>query len=272
MVGLAVAFVGIIPGILVIAGAETVDRTFFGVHRVTLEDSMLELSHGTTVHGKQDMTSPESRRRATGYYHPEEPLGDVMRIKGDSGVVGVLGLGAGGLAAYGREGQTLVFHEIDPAVVRIAKQQFRYLTDTPAQVEIVLGDGRLTLAGIQERYGLLVIDAFISDAIPVHLLTLEAMRVYLGAIEPDGMILFHISNRYLELGPVLRGAADELGIVALERRGRGLGEGAFPSHWVVLAREWKTIDLLRDAGWSELAVEPQLWTDQRSSLWSALIR
>lgn len=183
-----------------------------------------------------------------------------------------MGLGAGTIAAYGREGQTLVFHEIDPAIVRIAEQRFSYLADTPANVEILLGDGRLTLAGIRERYGLLVVDAFTSDAIPMHLLTLEAIQVYRAAIERNGVIAVHIANRHLDLGPVLKGAADGLGMVVLEKRGQGVAEGALASRWVVLANEWATLDPLRESGWTELTSEPQLWTDQRSSLWSVLIR
>lgn len=271
IIGLAVAIICVLPQVFQLIGATSVERTFFGVHRVVQRDSILQLIHGTTVHGTQDITSAHSRRQAISYYHPEEPFGDLMRLRGQEPVVGVLGLGAGGIAAYGQPGQTIVFHEIDPAVVRIARQEFTYLRDTPARIEIVLGDGRLTLAGMQERYGLLVTDAFSSDAVPVHLLTLEAIQQYLKAIKPHGVIAVNISNRYLDLAPVLKGAAEELGIAALERRGEGLGRGTQPSRWVALAREWETIDPLRESGWAEIPPPHLLWTDQRSSLWSVLI-
>lgn len=271
-VGLAVALVGLVPQVVHVVDAELVERTFFGVYRVKREGSRLDLLHGTTVHGSQDVTSEASRRRAISYYHPDEPFGDIMRLRGDVKVVGVLGLGAGSIAAYGRSGQALVFHEIDPEVVRIAKERFTYLEDTPARVEIVLGDGRLTLADVHGRYGLLVMDVFTSDAIPVHLLTIEAIERYLQAIEPEGTLALNISNRYLDLAPVLRAAAEELGLAALIRHGNGDGEGAVPSHWVAMARDWEALQGLRDAGWNELPTRRQLWTDQRSSIWSVLIR
>ncbi len=269
-VGAAVAAVALLPPMLQIARAEMVARTFFGVHRVIRSDATVQLVHGSTVHGAQDMSSTESRRRAISYYHSEEPLGDVFRTTADAKVVGVLGLGAGAIAAYGQPGQRFVFHEIDPMIVRIARERFTYLADTQADVEIVLGDGRLTLAGIDGRYKLLVVDAFTSDAIPVHLLTLEAVQIYLKVVEPTGIIAFNISNRYLDLGPVLRGIADELGIVVLERYGQGVAEGAVRSRWAVLARESETLHPLREDGWTELTMESQLWTDQHSSLWSLL--
>ncbi|MGH9379446.1 MAG: fused MFS/spermidine synthase [Thermoanaerobaculia bacterium] len=271
-VGLAVTLVALVPQIVQAVDAELVDRTFFGVYRVTRAGSLLKLLHGTTVHGSQDLTSEASRRRAVSYYHPDEPFGDVMRLRENIEVMGVVGLGAGSVAAYGGPEQTIVFHEIDPAVVRIAKERFTYLEDTAASVEFVLGDGRLTLADAHARYGLLVIDAFTSDAIPVHLLTLEALERYLEAIERNGTIVLNISNRHLDLAPVLRAAAEELGLAALHRNGRGDGEGAVPSHWVAMARHRQSLQGLRIAGWSELPNRRELWTDQRSSIWSVLIR
>jgi len=271
-VGLGVGLVCILPQAVQLATAEAVERTFFGVHRVVREGPQLMLLHGTTVHGMQDMTSDESRRRATGYYHADEPLGDVMRLKGGSTAVGIIGLGTGGIAAYGEPGQTMVFHEIDPAVAQIAEEHFTYLADSPARVEIVLGDGRFTLQDLRGRYGLLVVDAFTSDAIPVHLLTVEAFRVYLDAIREDGVIAVNVSNRHVDLAPVLGSAAAALGASALIRGGQGTAPGSFPSAWFAIARSPETLEPLRAAGWTEPPLARRPWTDQYSSIWSALRR
>jgi hypothetical protein len=270
--GLSLAVLALLPQVMPLLTSEYVERTFFGVHRIVADGETKQLIHGTTVHGTQDFSSDAARRRAISYYHPDEPFGDVMRIVGERSDIGVLGLGAGGIAAYGREGQTLVFHEIDAAVVDIAWTSFTYLDETEADVEVILGDGRLTLDGVNGRYGLLVMDAFTSDAVPVHLLTLEAMSSYLDSIQEDGLIAVNISNRYLDLAPVLSAIRAELGMDGVMAAGDGEPEGATPSRWLVLARDPNTLAPLREAGWSEIPERQVLWTDQRSSLWQVVIR
>jgi hypothetical protein len=250
--------------------AEEIDRTFFGVHRVVAAGDVMQLSHGTTLHGTQDQSSETSRRSPTTYYARSGPFGDIAETLGTGVDIGVIGLGTGAIAAYGRVGQQIVFHEIDPSVVRIAKEHFTYLADSDADVEFVLGDGRLTVADVANEYGLLVVDAFSSDSIPIHLLTLEAMAIYIDSLRDDGAIAVHISNRHLDLEPVLAAAADHLGLHGLVGRGAGDTEGETPSEWVVLAADPARLAPLRELGFEEFGPKRVTWTDQRSSLLSVL--
>jgi hypothetical protein len=271
-VGVAAVAIALLPQLLQLTASDFVERTFFGVHRVVTEGETRSLVHGTTVHGTQNLSTPEDELTAISYYHPDEPFGDIMELARGSESIGVLGLGAGGIAAYGELGQQLVFHEIDPAVVDIAWEWFTYLDRTPADVDVVLGDGRLTLSESRQSYDLLVMDAFTSDAVPVHLLTVEAFESYLDAIDSEGIIAVNISNRYLDLRPVLAAARAELGIDGIYASGDGDSQGATASRWVALARESETLAPLRAAGWEEFPTDEVLWTDQRSSLFSVLIR
>ena len=271
-VGLSAVFLVLLPQLLPLMNSVLVERTFFGVHRVDWEDDTLRLLHGTTVHGTQDFSSPEARLRPISYYHPEQPFGQVMDLIDSDAEIGVLGLGAGGIAAHGEPGQRYVFHEIDPAVVEIASAPFTFLSDTPAEVDIVLGDGRLTLDGVEGQYDLLVMDAFTSDAVPVHLLTVEAMDTYLDALAADGLIAVNISNRYLDLLPVVAAAASELGLAGVYAIGDGQSDGSTPSQWALLAREPAAVATLLADGWQTMPSEGVLWTDQRSSLWQVVIR
>jgi hypothetical protein len=272
-IGVTALLVAFVPQTLPLINSESIERTFFGVHRVYyVDEDVLGLSHGTTLHGTQDMSSLEARRSPASYYHPDQPFGDLIDLAGSASpsTIGVLGLGVGGIAAYGQPTQTLIFHEIDPAVVDIAWNDFRYLSESEAEVEVILGDGRLTLAEVRGSYSLLVMDAFTSDAVPVHLLTVEAMRDYLEAITDEGLIAVNISNRYLDLGPVLSATAAELDMDGVLLAGDGEPDGATPSIWVALSASGTRIDELRALGWEELPDERELWTDQRSSLFSVL--
>jgi hypothetical protein len=271
--GTAVLLVAFVPHVMQLSQSESVERTFFGIHRVAyVEDEVLGLFHGTTLHGTQNRSSAEARRTATTYYHPEQPLGDIVVIAGSApeSTIGVLGLGVGSIAAYGQATQTVVFHEIDPAVVDIAQTRFTFLDDSAAQIEVVLGDGRLTLQDVAGAYSMLVVDAFTSDAIPVHLLTVEAVATYLDAVGADGVIALNISNRHLDLAPVLSATAHELDIGGVLLRGDGSPDGATPSIWAALSGDEGRLDQLRGLGWGELPDDRQLWTDQRSSLFSVL--
>lgn len=257
-------------------------RNFFGVYQVRIdpESGAHVLVHGTTVHGAQ---LPGARRHEPlTYYHRGGPLGDVF---GDSTRkvplrVGVVGLGTGAAAAYARAGDSWTYYEIDPLVERIARESnwFTYLADSPAPVRVVLGDARLALAGDSfAHYDVLVIDAFSSDAIPVHLLAEEAIRLYLARLAPGGIIALHLSNRYFDLVPVVAALARESRAVARTRlatvdedQARG---GAFTSQWAVLARDEKDLgSLARDPRWQAVraAASSRAWTDDYSNLVGAL--
>jgi hypothetical protein len=199
--------------------------------------------------------------------------------------VGVIGLGVGGLTPYAAEGQDWTFFELDPAIERVARDTrfFTYLSETKANLRVVLGDARLTLGGEPDgRYGLLIVDAFSSDAIPVHLMTVEAVRLYLDKLAPGGVLILHISNNYLDLLPVLDGAARELGLEGVTRFDTKLDltpsemtRGKKPSQWVLLARRSSDFGRLpRDRRWERLprsAASP-VWTDDFSNVWGVFRR
>ncbi len=260
------------------------ERNFFGplaVHQDSGQGLRL-LYHGTTIHGMQSL-DPAGRLEPLGYFHREGPLGDVMRAFGGRGgkePVAVIGLGAGTLACYGEAGQEMTFFEIDPAVERLARDRrhFTYLADAErrgVRLKVVLGDARLRLARAGDaRYGLIVLDAFSSHAIPVHLLTREALGLYLDRLGPDGLLAFHISNPCLRLEPVLAALARDAGLTARVRSDSGDERGArAPSDWVVLARREADLGpLADDARWRPLTDRPAvgLWTDDYSNLLGVL--
>jgi hypothetical protein len=254
------------------------ERTFFGVHRVFEDDAGRHvLANGTTTHGLQDPARPDV---PLGYYHPDGPIGQVFttRQDGPPAHVAVVGLGSGALAAYGRTGDRFTFYEIDPAVAEMASDPalFSYLTDADAATDIVLGDGRLSLERSDERYDVLVLDAFSSDAIPVHLLTAEAIQGYLEHLTPDGVLAIHISNRYFDLGPVVAELADHAGLTARRRIDAPPIEvqdtGRWSSDWVVLATDLAALgELTPETGWVPLPADgdTRLWTDDYSDLLGA---
>jgi spermidine synthase len=257
------------------------ERSYFGVHRVTQDDAgeYRMLVHGNTIHGRQSL-DPCRRGEPLSYYHKHGPMGSLFEVFHEShprGRVAVVGLGAGALAAYGRPGQEFTFYEIDPAVIRIAQKYFTYLDDSRARVRTVAGDARLTLAGAaQGRYDLIVVDAFSSDAIPLHLLTREALRLYLSRLARDGLLAFHISNRYLNLEPVLANLAADAGLVCRVRRDQFVRPpdqklGAAPSVWVVMARREQDLGrIASSAFWEKVRPRPAepVWTDDFSNVLS----
>jgi hypothetical protein len=202
-----------------------------------------------------------------------------LQKEGRLGRVGVVGLGAGTLATYAKASEEWTFFEIDPSVVRIARDQrfFTYLSRAKAPVKVELGDARLQLLKSSERFSLLIVDAFGSDAIPLHLLTKEAMQVYLDHLEADGVLAFHISNRHVNLEPVLVAlahASDPPLVCAIRNdRDHTLEEfkrtGISASVWMVLARSSDDLDpLLKLPGWQPLRSRPVIpaWTDDYSNL------
>ena len=192
------------------------DRTFYGSYRVTGTAERHSLIHGTTLHGWELLDGPNAGE-PTSYYSRSGPIGDVMTAYGGDPAfrrVGLVGMGVGTLAAYGRPGQRMDFYEIDPAVVRIARDSglFGFLGRSAADVRVVIGDGRLGLMGAPDAaYGLVVLDAFSSDAIPAHLLTEEAIAGYRRKLAPGGVLAVHITNRHLDLAPVLAAEAAAAG-------------------------------------------------------------
>ena len=254
-------------------------RSFYAVHKVTRDGpTTLKLASGNTLHGEQDL-SPAMRREPLTYYHRASPIGDVMKAWAGSPArrrVGVIGLGAGTLAAYSEPGERWTFFEIDPVVVEVARDRFTYLGDARGEVNVVLGDGRLSLAAVPDgTFGLLVLDAFSSDAVPVHLLTREALALYLRKLAPGGLLAFHLSNRHLALAEIVAGGATAEGLVGLSRSGGVTpaqeSQGKSPSSWVVLVRAASDLAPLAPfAGWSPLPRAGRAWTDDASSLWSVL--
>jgi hypothetical protein len=258
------------------------ERSFFGIHRVrAVRDSlgtMHKLIHGTTVHGSQ-WIEPRRCDEPLGYYHRLGPAGQIFASFGQlprASAVAVAGLGTGALSAYSQVGQRWSYFEIDPAVARIAANPrwFCYLSAAAAPPRIVLGDARLTLAADTSRYDLMVLDAYSSDAIPVHLLTREAFREYVGHLRDHGVLAVHLSNRFFDLEPVLARLAADAGLM-LRTRADGFisrGEaahGRVASHWAVMARsEADLAPLPDDPRWrrGNLPESTPLWTDGYSSL------
>ena len=256
------------------------ERTFFGVVRVRADAGPKHtLLHGNTIHGAQ-MLDAARRHEPLSYYHAAGPIGQLLTASSDrlaGGRIGVVGLGAGSLAAYATAGQQWTFYEIDPAVARIAASPrwFTYLTDCGSRCTVVLGDGRLSLGRSAAPFDLLVLDAFSSDAIPVHLLTREAVQVYLSRLAQDGVLAFHISNRHLNLRPVLGALAADLGLTAYTQYDEihDRAKDRTPSIWVVMARDPRALEgVTTDARWRRQQPGPDVWTDDFSNVFKALIR
>ena len=251
-------------------------RNFYGVYRVVDKDGTREFFHGNTDHGMQSLDPAKAGVPLT-YYNAHSPLAEAYAALGKNWrSVGVVGLGAGAIAAYGRAGQTMDFYELDPDVAMIAGTDFTYLKTSPARIRIILGDARQSLASDEKAsYDLLILDAFNSGAVPIHLLTREALELYLKRIPRDGVILLHVSNRYLDLRSMLSAAARDLGLAGackrLTQNGRRTDDRV-PSSWVALSRDPGKMKLLvRAQGWTDLrdpafARGATAWTDQHASL------
>ncbi|MGW3774293.1 spermidine synthase [Actinomadura verrucosospora] len=255
------------------------ERTFFGQYQVRLTPERATFVHGTTVHGFQ-LRAPGQRMTPVSYYARRGPIGDVFAAYGAgprSGRVAVVGLGAGGLAAYGRPGQRMDFFEIDPAVVRIARdpRYFTYLRDCPCRVRTIVGDGRLELQRAPDRsYGMILLDAFSSDAVPTHLLTRQAIGLYAAKLAPGGVLVFNVSNRNLELAPMLGATGRAAGMATLTAsdtapKGDRL---SFSSEWVAMARSADDLRPLaaRSTRWHGIRGGGPVWTDAHSALFELL--
>jgi len=257
------------------------ERNFFGVLRVKYDPRLNTniLIHGLTNHGMQSR-DPSRRDQPMNYFHPTGPIGQVFEnFENDPSKkeIGIIGLGIGALACYGREDQRITYYEIDPAVERLARdtRYFTFLENSKADIDVILGDARLKLADAPRwHYDLLIFDAFSSDAIPIHLITREALGLYLEKLAEHGVLALHISNYYVDLKPVLGNLARDAGVVCriqedLRIAGEQRREGKSPSVWVVMARRSEDLSgLLDDPRWKPLPQEPaaRLWTDNFSNI------
>jgi hypothetical protein len=248
-----------------------------------------KLTHGRTLHGLQ-FQDAERRDLPTTYYGPDSGIGIAVTLhprrfretQGDDGgdhrlKIGVIGLGAGTISAWGKAGDTIRFYEINPSVDSVSQHYFTYRKDSPAHIQFVLGDARVRLEeeakrGESQQFDVLAVDAFSSDAIPVHLLTAECATLYKYHLKPDGLLMLHISNRWLDLQPPSRGLAQHLGWRAgLFDSDDESGPGIRSSTWVVVASPdatfWK-IDGVKSAlvEWSKTEHKPFLWRDDFTSL------
>lgn len=254
-------------------------RSFFGIETVRLlGDQAKVLVHGTTIHGIQLLGTPEREQMTTTYYAPRSGVGLAMAAVPAifSGArVGVVGLGAGTLSCASATGQTWTFYEIDPEIAEVARRDFNFLSRCQPSARIVIGDARLTLEKEPANSAdVLVLDAFSSDSVPMHLLTLEAFEVYRNHLTPEGLLLVHISNRYLDLRPVVAGAAAEGWTARIRRYNPNAAEQkneATASLWIALSRSAGTIAALERSsgkdGWVELGDgATTAWTDDHASI------
>lgn len=262
------------------------ERNFFGILKVLYdsEESLHLLFHGTTLHGAQSL-NPARRLEPLTYYHRTGPLGQIFAFfpknHGNTRIA-IIGLGTGTLACYAKPGQEWSFYEIDPEVERIARDRrfFTFLNDCPAKVNVVLGDARLSLVNAPDfHYNLIVLDAFNSDAIPIHLITREAIKLYLTKLADDGILVFHISNRYLNLKTVLANLSQDANLTYFVRDDKELSEAEkkakkAPSTWAIMARPtFDLANLTSDDRWKPLSgtVKAKLWTDDFSNILSVFV-
>ena len=262
------------------ADSRVTARNFYGVLNVRDTDegpeAMRVLSHGTIIHGKQFLEA-DRRDWPTSYYGKGSGIGLALLDSGERGSlrVGVVGLGAGTLAAYGRPGDAFRFYDINPKVVELARSEFSFLADCRAQVEVALGDARLSLEReLDQNFDVLALDAFSSDAIPLHLLTVEAFGTYLRHLRRGGILAVHISNRYLDLVPVVQQAALALSLELRQVENEDDDEaGVYRSNWMLLSASPAAFEgkLLKEAAERVDAVpRVKLWTDDYSDLYRIL--
>jgi hypothetical protein len=241
-------------------------RNFYGAMRIRDRGGVRTLFNGRTVHGIQFL-DPARSQSPTGYYGRQSGVGRLLDAPGGARSVALVGLGAGTLAAYGRKGDTYRFYEINPAVIEVASTRFRFLADSGAATDVVPGDGRIQLQREQPHsYDVIVLDAFSDDAIPVHLLTREAFQLYFGLLREGGALAIHISNRYLDLFPVVVSLADTAGKKAIHiNSAADPAQQTLGADWVIVG-DATTLDGLRRYADEALVLPGPLWTDEYSNL------
>ncbi len=265
------------------------ERSFFGVSRVTndAESRFRLLFHGGTIHGMQSLDPARSREPLT-YYTRTGPAGQIFKdaeTRMPHGNLAIVGLGVGAMSCYLQPDQTLTYYEIDPLVATIAQDPrwFTILHQCAPGARIVLGDARLELRNAPDaHYGLIVLDAFSGDSIPMHLLTREALALYLRKLAPGGILAFHVSNIYLDLAPTLGNLAKDAHLACqiendINVPQAEIDQGRFPSIWVVMSRNQSDLAYLAaetgyPAKWQPMAFKPEarVWTDDYSNLLSAI--
>ncbi len=281
-VRLAMALAGFLlfPALVDVSDTLIITRSFFGVHRVRRlpNEDLVVLQHGTTIHGVQS-TRPGEELTPLGYYDRAGPFGRVFAVLGRRAspitAVSVLGLGTGALGCYARAGEAWTFHEIDPVVARLARDDrwFHFMAGCGNHPSVVLGDARLTLgADTAARYDLVIVDVFSSDSVPVHMLTREALALYFARLKPGGIVLFHVSNRYLDLTPVVARLAAEAGAPARHLLVPPVGatRRRIGAEVVAVAAPGGELNALAADGWDAPAPGPVLWTDERSDILGAI--
>jgi len=272
-------------------GAKELSRNFYGVLKVNEnyagepDQHQFSLQHGGTLHGLQ-FTSPEKRKIPATYYTDGSGVGRLMRTLHPEGgrKIAVVGLGTGSMAAWGRKGDQMRFYEINDDVVRLARSTFTFLADSAAKIEVVMGDARLSLEReTDQNYDAIVLDAFSSDAIPVHLITREAFETYRRQLKPGGVIAVHISNRCLNLEPVVLQLAKHFQLTPAVIHDSDVDWGfeddsynaAYSSDWILLSKDKALLDQpFIASGISEPEEIPKsmkLWTDEQSDLLSILM-
>ncbi|MGE0594997.1 MAG: spermidine synthase [Hyphomonadaceae bacterium] len=257
------------------------DRSFYGAVRVVDDGAWRRFAHGTTLHGVQSL-DPALAHTPTGYYGPMTPIGSAMQAMNEAGGadrVAILGLGVGAMACHHRPGQQWTYYEIDPLVVQVARDRslFTFLSDCTPDAPVIVGDARLELARQpQAAYDLILADAFSSDAVPTHLITREAMQLYLSRVSEQGVVLVHVSNRNLALADVAARAAIAAGAVAIQRLyiPEQRSYANFPSQVVAIARTREALaPIMASGGWALSAPPPgRAWTDDYSNILEPLMQ
>lgn len=286
--GLAVLFFGL--GMLKHSGDRLLaqERSFFGVHKVMLDPTgqFHELYHGTTMHGAQSIQAEYQGEPLT-YFHRRSPIGRLFSLLNHTGAakrfkrIALVGLGAGAIACYREDWQQWTIYEIDPVVVKLASDDryFSYLSKCAPNADIVLGDARLSLENAPDgQFDLIILDAYSSDVVPVHLITREALQLYERKLAPHGLLAAHISNRHLNLVGVFGTQAADAGLAALAQRPPNQTEAEYKAYlyaadWVVLARTQEDLQVLaKDSQWRPLAADPAqtVWTDDFSNIFGVI--
>lgn len=261
-----------------IAGADSLLRNFYGTLTVRSnpDEGWRTMLHGQIVHGRQYI-SPEKSILPTTYYSPAGGAGKTLLAKASQPHlrVGVIGIGVGTLVTYGRPGDYYRLYDIDPLVIDVAQKHFTFLSDTKAKTEIILGDARLQMEReAPQQFDVLVVDAFSGDSVPVHLLTRQAFELYFRHLKPDGVLAIHITNRYLDLRPVIKTASDHL-----KRPARIIDDagdsalGTFRSRWTIIAQDGAFFSHAEFSDAKPLADKPGFkpWQDDYSSLFAVLM-
>jgi len=254
-------------------------RNYYGIYKIYDNNGLRYLEHGTTQHGRQYLSGPK-RNIPLAYFHPSTPAAGVLQSKDFKFKdIGMIGLGTGALATYAGKGQTFTIYEIDPDNKAIAEEKFSYIDyarKNGAVVNYVFGDGRISLRDRpDDSLDLFILDAFSSGAIPVHLLTTQAFEEYMRVLRDDGILLMHVSNKMLDLLPVIYSNAKVLGIAACEQSNENnCDPDAEHTYWAALTKDTAKFKILTgELGWWQRRTEslPTPWTDQYSNVLGAMI-